>query len=183
SQLISRRRGKATEKARDYKVWTKEEDKVFIYNLQKLAREKYIENGSFQPGGYKELERLMISDVPGCNIKVDPHIKSPFSWWKDKFIAQNDLRNSSGFGWNDTCEFVSMEEWKFAEWLTTQEDLVNASYDIHATGLKEAEAQLSTQAKGKSLTASFSQKRTRQQANEDLLSFIDGKMDKMTETV
>ncbi|CAN1836659.1 hypothetical protein LINPERHAP1_LOCUS34848, partial [Linum perenne] len=233
---------------RDYKVWTKEEDKVFIYNLQKLAREKYIENGSFQPGGYKELERLMNIDVPGCNIRVDSHIKSRFHWWKDKFVAQNDLRNSSGSRWDDASGCVSMEELKFAEWLTshpkaagmnntpleywgelceifgasraigsdvvqvgdaakvmenntviddlmeedstcfegydfcsvptnqTQEDLVNAGYDIHATGLKEAEAQSSTQAKGKSSTASSGQKRTRQQAN-------DGKMDKMTETI
>ncbi|CAN1124967.1 hypothetical protein LINPERPRIM_LOCUS31390 [Linum perenne] len=82
--------------------------------------------------------------------------------------------DSTGFEGYDFCGVPTNQ---------TQEDLVNASYDIHATGLKEAEAQLSTQAKGKSLTASFSQKRTRQQANEDLLSFIDGKMDKMTETV
>ncbi|CAN1247858.1 hypothetical protein LINPERPRIM_LOCUS6517 [Linum perenne] len=111
-------KGKATERARDYKVWTKEEDKVFIYNLQKLAREKYIENGSFHPGGYKELERLMNIDVPGCNIKVDPHIKSRFHWWKYKFVAQNYLRNSSGSGWDDARGCVSMEELKFAEWLT-----------------------------------------------------------------
>ncbi|CAN1159727.1 hypothetical protein LINPERHAP2_LOCUS22891, partial [Linum perenne] len=176
SQLPSRRRGKATERARDYKVWTKEEDKAFIYNLQKLAREKYIENGSFQPGGYKEVERLMNIDVPGCNIRVDPHIKSRFWWWKEKFIAQIDLRNSSGTGWDDARGCVSMEEGKFAEWVTTQEDFVNAGYDIHATGLKEAEAQSTTQAKGKSSTASSGQKRTRQQAN-------DGKMDKMTETI
>ncbi|CAN1144899.1 hypothetical protein LINPERHAP2_LOCUS14373 [Linum perenne] len=101
AKFISRRRGKATEKAKDYKVWTKEEDKVFIYNLQKLVREKYIENRSFQPGGYKEIERLMNINVPGCNIRVVPHIKSRFRWWKDKFVAQNDLRNSSGSGWDD----------------------------------------------------------------------------------
>ncbi|CAN1247860.1 hypothetical protein LINPERPRIM_LOCUS6517, partial [Linum perenne] len=176
SQLSSRRRGKATERARDYKVWTKEEDKVFIYNLQKLAREKYIENGSFHPGGYKELERLMNIDVPGCNIKVDPHIKSRFHWWKYKFVAQNYLRNSSGSGWDDARGCVSMEELKFAEWLTNTRRLGESGYDIQATGLKEAEAQSSTQAKGKSSTASSGQKRTRQQAN-------DGKMDKMTETI
>ncbi|CAN1243528.1 hypothetical protein LINPERPRIM_LOCUS5718 [Linum perenne] len=65
----------------------------------------------------------------------------------------------------------------------TKEDLVNAGYDIHAKELKEAEAQSSTQAKGKSSTASSGQKKTRQQANKDLLSSIDGKMDKMTETI
>ncbi|CAN1156474.1 hypothetical protein LINPERPRIM_LOCUS20223 [Linum perenne] len=239
AKLPSRRRGKATERVRDYKVWTKEEDKAFIYNLQKLAREKYIENGSFQPGGYKEVERLMNIDVPGCNIRVDPHIKSRFRWWKEKFVAQIDLRNSSGMGWDDARGCVSMEEGKFAEWVTeelceifgesravgtdavqagdavkvmennnviddvmeedstgfegydfcgvqpnrTQEDFLNAGYDIHATGLKEAEAQSITQAKGKSSTSSSGQKRTRQQANEDLLSSIDGKMDKMTETI
>ncbi|CAN1215548.1 hypothetical protein LINPERPRIM_LOCUS279 [Linum perenne] len=176
-------------------------------------------------------------------------------WWKEKFVAQIDLRNSSGTGWDDARGCVSMEEGKFAEWVTshskeaglnntpfeyweelceifgesravgidvvqvgdavkvmennnvtddmmeedstgfegydfcgvqpnqTQEDFVNVGYDIHATGLKEAEAQSSTWAKGKSSTASSGQKRTRQQANEDLLSYIDGKMDKMTETI
>ncbi|CAN1763670.1 hypothetical protein LINPERHAP1_LOCUS8931 [Linum perenne] len=155
----------------------------------------------------------MNIDVPGCNIRVDPHIKSRFRWWKEKFVAQIDLRNSSGMGWDDARGCVSMEEGKFAEWVTagdavkvmennnviddvmeedstgfegydfcgvqpnrTQEDFLNAGYDIHATGLKEAEAQSITQAKGKSSTSSSGQKRTRQQAN-------DGKMDKMTETI
>ncbi|CAN1279112.1 hypothetical protein LINPERPRIM_LOCUS16886 [Linum perenne] len=52
----------------------------------------------------------MNINVPGCNIRVVPHIKSRFRWWKDKFVAQNDLRNSSGSGWDDGRRCVSMEE-------------------------------------------------------------------------
>ncbi|CAN1789221.1 hypothetical protein LINPERHAP1_LOCUS18381 [Linum perenne] len=200
----------------------------------------------------------MNIDVLRCNIRVD-YIKSHFRWWKEKFVTQIDLRNSSGTGWDDARGCVLIEEGKFSEWVTshskaaglnntpfkywgelceifgesravgtdavqigdaakvmpsktndpnvtndmmeedstcfegydfcgmqtnqTKEDLVNAGYDIHAKELKEAEAQSSTQAKGKSSTASSGQKKTRQQANKDLLSSIDGKMDKMTETI
>ncbi|CAN1146601.1 hypothetical protein LINPERHAP2_LOCUS15358, partial [Linum perenne] len=157
--------------------------------------------------------------------KVDPHIKSRFHWWKYKFVAQNYLRNSSGSGWDDARGCVSMEELKFAEWLTSHpkaagmnntqleyweelREIFGASRAIGSDAVQlgdaakvmenntviddlmeedstgfEAEAQSSTQAKGKSSTASSGQKRTRQQANEDLLSSIDGKMDKMTETI
>ncbi|CAN1330855.1 hypothetical protein LINPERPRIM_LOCUS35115 [Linum perenne] len=106
---------------RDYKVWTDEEVRVFIKTMVDLVELKHVENGNFRAGGYKEIERIMHKQVPGCTLKVDPHIKSKHQFFKDKFLAQLELKNVSEFGWDDSWNCVFVDDAIFAEYVKLED--------------------------------------------------------------
>ncbi|CAN1128672.1 hypothetical protein LINPERPRIM_LOCUS22387 [Linum perenne] len=50
-------------------------------------------------------------------MKADPHIKSKHRFFKDKFLAQLELKNTSGFGWDDSRNCVFVDDAIFAEYV------------------------------------------------------------------
>ncbi|CAN1299536.1 hypothetical protein LINPERPRIM_LOCUS24246 [Linum perenne] len=82
-----------------------------------LVELKHVENGNFRAGGYKEIERIMHKLIPGCTLKADPHIKSKHRFFKDNFLAQLELKNVSGFGWDDSRNCVFVDDAIFAEYV------------------------------------------------------------------
>ncbi|CAN1320662.1 hypothetical protein LINPERPRIM_LOCUS31791 [Linum perenne] len=82
-----------------------------------LVELKHVENRNFRADGYKETERIMHQQVRGCTLKADPHIKSKHRFFKDKFLAQLELKNVNGFGWDDSRNCVFIDDAIFAEYV------------------------------------------------------------------
>ncbi|CAN1127805.1 hypothetical protein LINPERPRIM_LOCUS29840 [Linum perenne] len=82
-----------------------------------LTEKRIVENGNFRLPGLKELERMMRELVDNCQLTAIPHIKSKVRYFKDKFMATLELKEASGFGWDDARGCVIAEEGVFAEWV------------------------------------------------------------------
>ncbi|CAN1781852.1 hypothetical protein LINPERHAP1_LOCUS15583 [Linum perenne] len=59
----------------------------------------------------------MHSKIRGCTLKADPHIKSKHLFFKDKFLAQLELKNVSDFRWDDFRGCVFVDDDMFAEYV------------------------------------------------------------------
>ncbi|CAN1842008.1 hypothetical protein LINPERHAP1_LOCUS36704 [Linum perenne] len=57
--------------------------------MVKMVDDRQLENGNFKASGYKDLERWLHTQIPGCKLKEDPHIKSRHHYFKEKFCAQH----------------------------------------------------------------------------------------------
>ncbi|CAN1178661.1 hypothetical protein LINPERHAP2_LOCUS33795 [Linum perenne] len=76
-----------------------------------MVDDRQLENGNFKAGGYKDLERWLHTQIPGCKLKEDPHIKSRHRYFKEKFCAQLELKNyASGFGWDEIRQCLTMDD-------------------------------------------------------------------------
>ncbi|CAN1817199.1 hypothetical protein LINPERHAP1_LOCUS27981 [Linum perenne] len=60
---------------------------------------------------------MMRELVDNCQLAAIPHIKSKVRYFKDKFTATLELKEASGFGWDDARGCVIAEEGVFAEWV------------------------------------------------------------------
>ncbi|CAN1286936.1 hypothetical protein LINPERPRIM_LOCUS19455 [Linum perenne] len=97
-------KSKGKQKSRDYTTWTPELDAALIRAMLQLVEKKKVESGNFQNGGFKKIEILMKTFIPGCSMKVTPHIKSRHRLFKDKYIAITEAKNggANGFGWDES---------------------------------------------------------------------------------
>ncbi|CAN1181564.1 hypothetical protein LINPERHAP2_LOCUS35468 [Linum perenne] len=202
---------------RDYKIWTDEEVRVFIKAMVDLVELKQVENGNFRASGYKDIERIMHNKIPSCTLKADPHIKLKHRYFKDKFLAQLELKNVSGFRWDDSrgCVFVdddvfaeyvkgdismddatdlpdlpySMEDYDAIHNNAVMEELLNAGFDLHATGLQPpppppaTETENTTARKGKQPATSSGQKRSRKNATDAYFQGLQSRFDKFEENL
>ncbi|CAN1177997.1 hypothetical protein LINPERHAP2_LOCUS33429 [Linum perenne] len=86
--------------------------------MLQLVENKQVESGNFQNGGFKKLETLMQTLIPGCPMKVVPHIKSRHRLFKDKYVAITDVKNggASGFGWDESKQQVVADDDVFRTW-------------------------------------------------------------------
>ncbi|CAN1187736.1 hypothetical protein LINPERPRIM_LOCUS32012 [Linum perenne] len=107
----------SNESTRDYKVWSKHEERTLVMCMLDLTEKRIVENGNFRLPGLKELERMMRELVDNCQLAAIPHIKSKVRYFKDKFTATLELKEASGFGWDDARGCVIAEEGVFAEWV------------------------------------------------------------------
>ncbi|CAN1182684.1 hypothetical protein LINPERHAP2_LOCUS36109 [Linum perenne] len=84
------------ETGRKYFPWNGDLDQVLVQCFNILAEDKKIDaKGKFASGAYKELERLMEQERPGCGVKADPNIVSRCKTLKAKFLALQELRKHS----------------------------------------------------------------------------------------
>ncbi|CAN1152802.1 hypothetical protein LINPERHAP2_LOCUS18982 [Linum perenne] len=80
--------------------------------MLQLVENKEVESGNFQNGGFKKIEALMKILVPGCTMKVTPHIKSRHRIFKNKYIAITEVKNggASGFGWDESKQQIVADD-------------------------------------------------------------------------
>ncbi|CAN1178660.1 hypothetical protein LINPERPRIM_LOCUS37052, partial [Linum perenne] len=170
---------------REYKAWTKE-DKQLIMGVVKMVDDRQLENGNFKAGGYKDLERWLHTQIPGCKLKEDPHIKSRHRYFKEKFCAQLELKNyASGFGWDEIRQCLTMDDTTWVGYVKGKLD-VNARYDIHATGLQDTEnneVNKNSLPKEKAPSSLSGQKRGRAQAMQDEMTHIGGNIAQTTSDI
>ncbi|CAN1253623.1 hypothetical protein LINPERPRIM_LOCUS8363 [Linum perenne] len=235
----------SNESTREYKVWSKHEERTLVMCMLELTDRRIVEKGNFRLPGLKELERTIREKIENYNFLAVPYIKSKVRYFKDKFTATLELEEASGFGWDDARGCVIADEAVFADWVKSHPkasrlnnkplpyfdelskifgvdqamgadavqpsdaasmleprvllsdfmsdqntenadsytfppnmdhnemmaEIMNQSIDLHATGLKELDAGMSSKkgkGKGKESATSSGSKRTRNQAfNED----------------
>ncbi|CAN1136643.1 hypothetical protein LINPERPRIM_LOCUS41272 [Linum perenne] len=102
---------------RDYKQWSKTEEQMLVTCMRELVDSQYVEKGNFKMSELKTLERMMHSHVENCQLLAVPHIKSKVRYMKDKFAALVELKNASGFGWDDARGCVVADESIFSGWV------------------------------------------------------------------
>ncbi|CAN1136650.1 hypothetical protein LINPERHAP2_LOCUS9590 [Linum perenne] len=227
--------------SREYKSWSKQEEAMLVTCMRELVDERQVEKGNFKLSHLKALQRMMHTRLEGCQLLAEPHIKSKVRYMKDKFSASLQLKEASGFGWDEARGCVVADDEVFSGWShpkasglnnkplpqwddlcfifgaqtptgadavqpgdetsrvnararqseymdigmeqvdsytipsnidhnVVMEELINQGIDMHATSLKDLEAEItSTNAaeKGKQTGASSGSKRSRQLFTED----------------
>ncbi|CAN1335198.1 hypothetical protein LINPERPRIM_LOCUS36667 [Linum perenne] len=207
------------------------EEQMLVTCMRELVDERHVEKGNFKLSALKALERMMHTRLEGCQLLAVPHIKSKVRYFKDKFAALLELKQASGFGWDETRGCVVADDDVFNGWshpkasglnnkplpfwddlvfifgneLPTggdavqpadaasrvqtrvglsdgvgaegeqvdsyiMEDLLNQGIDMHATRLKDVEAEITSKAagtKGKASGTSSGSKRSRQLFTDD----------------
>ncbi|CAN1335201.1 hypothetical protein LINPERPRIM_LOCUS36667 [Linum perenne] len=146
------------------------EEQMLVTCMRELVDERHVEKGNFKLSALKALERMMHTRLEGCQLLAVPHIKSKVRYFKDKFAALLELKQASGFGWDETRGCVVADDDVFNGWVKVMEDLLNQGIDMHATRLKDVEAEITSKAagtKGKASGTSSGSKRSRQLFTDD----------------
>ena len=115
-----RRRANAeggSQSTRDYRLWTKLEERTLVECMLELTKKGLVEKGNFQTSGLKELEKMMYAKLVDCELKALPHIKSKIRYFKEKFMAFLQLKQASGVGWDDIRGCIVADDDMFNEWL------------------------------------------------------------------
>ncbi|CAN1150422.1 hypothetical protein LINPERHAP2_LOCUS17556 [Linum perenne] len=106
-----------SEPTREYKVWSKLEEKTLVMCMVELTDQRIVEKGNFRITGLKQLERMLHDRVEQCQLLAIPHIKSKVRYFKDKFTATLELKEASGFGWDDARGCIVADEAVYADWV------------------------------------------------------------------
>ncbi|CAN1150421.1 hypothetical protein LINPERPRIM_LOCUS26430 [Linum perenne] len=154
--------------------------------MVELTDQRIVEKGNFRITGLKQLERMLHDRVEQCQLLAIPHIKSKVRYFKDKFTATLELKEASGFGWDDARGCIVADEAVYADWVKIMEEIRNAGIDLQATGLKEVEAAASSKrrvGKGKERATSSGTKRSRNQLLEDERAMMAESIASATENI
>ncbi|XP_024979860.1 uncharacterized protein At2g29880-like [Cynara cardunculus var. scolymus] len=101
----------------DRRNWSIQEEDVLIIVLQEIvAAGGRSDNGCFRTGTYEQIVLKMREKISGLNI-VSKHIQNKMKRLKDKYSAAYDMLNTSGFGWNDAHQCVTVDAQVLEEYL------------------------------------------------------------------
>ncbi|KAH7854018.1 hypothetical protein Vadar_009159 [Vaccinium darrowii] len=52
---------------------------------------------------------MLLAALPGTDIRANLHIASKIKVWKKNYNSVKDMRNTSGFEWNDSAKMIKVE--------------------------------------------------------------------------
>ncbi|KAL6495251.1 hypothetical protein OROGR_030677 [Orobanche gracilis] len=98
-------------RGRNKRFWSTGEDKVLVAALHELSNDPHwkCENG-FRNGYMVRLEEMIGKVLPGCGLKVVPHIDSRLKTLVGKYRAILEMLKNSGFKWDDERKMISVEK-------------------------------------------------------------------------
>ncbi|CAA0842090.1 Unknown protein, partial [Striga hermonthica] len=92
------------------RVWTMEEERALINGLKELVSRGWKCDNGFRNGYTALLEKHMSDVFPNTDLKAEPHISSKISVWKKNYGLIAGMMATSGFGWSDTGNMVTVRE-------------------------------------------------------------------------
>ncbi|KAL6503823.1 hypothetical protein OROGR_025746 [Orobanche gracilis] len=93
----------------DRRSWTTNEGDLLITILQDIViNGGRGDNGSFRSGTYEVVVSKMREKIPRISM-TSKHVQNKIKRLKDKYSAAYDMLNTSGFGWNDANQCVTVE--------------------------------------------------------------------------
>ena len=88
--------------------WTTDEEDLLIAILQDIViNGGRGDNGSFRSGTYEVVVPKMREKIRGISI-TSKHVQNKIKRLKDKYYASYDVLNTSGFGWNNANQCVTV---------------------------------------------------------------------------
>ncbi|KVH99388.1 Myb/SANT-like domain-containing protein [Cynara cardunculus var. scolymus] len=104
-------------KMADRRNWNIQEEDVLISILQEIvAAGGRSDNGCFRTGTYEQIVLKMREKITSLNI-TSKHIQNKMKRLKDKYSAAYDMLNTSGFGWDDAHQCVTVDAQVLEEYL------------------------------------------------------------------
>lgn len=98
--------------------WSMVEDSIFISCMLELqSTGRFNADSGFRSGYMNELERMLEQKLPGCGLKPRPHIDSRLRSLKREWRVVYDMKNASGFGWDDVRKMATAESDVWAAYL------------------------------------------------------------------
>ncbi|KAJ9565642.1 hypothetical protein OSB04_001608 [Centaurea solstitialis] len=95
--------------AQQIRNWDNGEEETLISILQEIvAAGGRCDNGSFRFGTYEHVVSKMREQITGININAK-HVQNKIKRLKDKYSAAYDMLNTSGFGWDDARQCVTVD--------------------------------------------------------------------------
>ncbi|KVH88451.1 Myb/SANT-like domain-containing protein [Cynara cardunculus var. scolymus] len=93
----------------DRRWWTTDEEDLLITILQDIVINRGRgDNGRFRSGTYEAVVSKMREKIPGISLTAK-HVQNKIKRLKDKYYAAYDMLNTSGFGWNDANQCMTVE--------------------------------------------------------------------------
>ncbi|CAA0841292.1 Unknown protein, partial [Striga hermonthica] len=107
--------GRNSQAAGQCRVWNEDEDRALIVGLRDLVARGWKCDNGFRNGYAIILEQHMHHMFPGTTIIAEPHITSKISVWKKNYGLLSEMLATSGFGWSETGNMITVREedvWK-----------------------------------------------------------------------
>ena len=93
------------------RVWSKAEESALLDILEELVKSGCkADNGQFKPGSNIKIYNRLHELLPGCGLKIHPHIDSKIKAIKVDYHTITDMLRETGFGWNNDLRCVHVEK-------------------------------------------------------------------------
>ncbi|KAL8141736.1 hypothetical protein V2J09_014768 [Rumex salicifolius] len=107
-------------RGKNKRYWTPQEDDALLQSLLELASDpKWRNDSGFRSGYMNRLEELLVSKLPHCGLRAEPHIESRLKHWSEKYSALAEMLSSTRFGWDDEKKLLLAEKSVYDEWVKT----------------------------------------------------------------
>lgn len=98
------------------RCWSREEEDALIVILKKLVVDGYRSDNAFKMGYLDVIEKELKVRFPGSDL-TSTNANSKLMVWKKQYYVVQDMINTSGFGWNDSSNTISVEDDVWTEYV------------------------------------------------------------------
>ncbi|KAL6572853.1 hypothetical protein OROHE_002329 [Orobanche hederae] len=100
------------------RCWTREEDDAFIIILKKLVVDGWRQENAFRQGYLEVIWKELNVMFPGTDL-TSTNARSKLTVWKKEYYIVLNMINTSGFGWNDSSNQISVSDDVWEEYVKT----------------------------------------------------------------
>ncbi|XP_047975337.1 uncharacterized protein At2g29880-like [Salvia hispanica] len=98
---------------KERRIWTIDEEAALIAIMKKLVAKGYRQENAFRPGYREMIEKELKVCFPGTDLNFT-NASSKLTVWKRQYTLVVNMISTSGFGWNDSSNMITVEDdvWK-----------------------------------------------------------------------